>query len=108
MCYPRLVELRDRYEEIKAAGAEVVVVSTTEVETSKFIVEDLNLPYVFLSDPNWTIFKGYGTGAAMGVPLPAQFLLDGTGRVLERYVCDFLPNHPPLDETIAKIASHAG
>jgi peroxiredoxin len=103
LCYPRLVELRDRYAEIVANGAQVVVVATTPVETSKFIADDLGLPYPLLSDPAWTIFKGYGTGAAMGVPLPAQFLLDGGGRVLERYVCDFLPAHPPLDETLEKI-----
>lgn len=81
----------------------MVVVSTTDVATSKLIAEDLALPYPFLSDPDWTVFKRYGTGAALGVPLPAQFLIDGGGCVVERYLCDFVPNHPPLDATLARI-----
>lgn len=82
-----------------------MVVSTTGVEASKYIAEELKLPFPFLSDPDWTVFKGYGTGAALGVPLPAQFLIDGKGRVVERILSDFLPKHLDLDETLAKIAT---
>lgn len=82
-----------------------MVVSTTGVEASKYIAEELKLAYPFLSDPDWTVFKGYGTGAALGVPLPAQFLIDGTGRVVERILSDFLPKHLDLDETLAKITT---
>ena len=65
--------MRDRYAEFQTKGVEVVVVSTTDVATSKLIAEDLALPYPLLSDPEWVVFRGYGTGAALGVPLPAQF-----------------------------------
>lgn len=95
--------MRERYAEFQSKGAEVVVVTTTDVPTSKLIAEDLALPYPFLSDPDWTVFKAYGTGAALGVPLPAQFLIDGEGRVVERYLCDFVPNHPPLDAALARM-----
>lgn len=81
----------------------MVVVTTTDVATSKLIAEDLALPYPLLSDPEWVVFKGYGTGAALGVPLPAQFLIDGRGQVVERYLCDLMPDHPPLDATLARV-----
>lgn len=97
--------MRERYEDFRAKNCEIVVVSTTPVETSKFIAEDLKLPFPFLSDSGWTVFKGYGTGAALGVPLPAQFLIDGTGKVVERILSDFMPEHLSLDETLAKISS---
>jgi peroxiredoxin len=97
--------LRDRYEDFKKKNCEIVVVSTTGVDASKYIAEELKLAYPFLSDPDWTVFKGYGTGAALGVPLPAQFLIDGTGRVVERILSDFLPKHLDLDETLAKITT---
>jgi peroxiredoxin len=95
--------LREQYPAFQERGAEVVVVTTTDVPTSKLIAEDLALPYPLLSDPEWVVFKGYGTGAALGVPLPAQFLIDSTGRVVERYLCDLVPDHPPLDVTLGKI-----
>ncbi len=79
------------------------MVTSTDVATSRLIAEDLALPYPLLSDPGWAVFKGYGAGAALGVPLPAQFLIDGGGRVVERYLCDLVPNHPPLDATLGRI-----
>ncbi len=77
--------------------------TTTDVPVSRLIAEDLALPYPFLSDPAWTVFKAYGTGAALGVPLPAEFLIDDGGRVVTRYLCDLVPNHPPLDDVLAQI-----
>lgn len=57
------------------------MVASTDLEMTSFVAEVLRAPYPVLSDPEWSVFQRYGTGSAMGVPLPASFVLDAAGVV---------------------------
>ena len=60
-------------------GVELLVVSSTDLEMTSFVAEVLRAPYPLLSDPEWTQFRRYGLGSAMGVPLPGSFVIDAQG-----------------------------
>jgi peroxiredoxin len=62
-------------------GAELLVVSSTELEMTSFVAEVLRAPYPILSDGQWEVFRRYGVGSAMGVPLPAALVIDAAGLV---------------------------
>lgn len=73
----------------------VIVVSTTELEMTSYVAEVLRAPYPILSDPSWSVFKGYGMGSAFGVPLPGTFVLDSAGLLRWRWSAPFSPIFTP-------------
>jgi peroxiredoxin len=100
-CYPHIQELKDRYQEIQEAGAELLMISSTDPVQSAQVVEDLALPYPFLYDPACTTFRMYGAGQALGAPLPAQYVLDKTGRIVERHLFSFVDHNVDTSEVLA-------
>jgi len=93
LCYPHLIELNRHYPQLQAAGAELLLVASTNAEQSRQVVRDLGLAMPLLSDPRCTSFRAYGVGQALGAPLPAQFVLDARGRLRYRHLFSFLsPN----------------
>ncbi|MCS6989508.1 MAG: redoxin domain-containing protein [Chloroherpetonaceae bacterium] len=106
LCYPHLNNLKNDYAKFLEKGGDVVVVSTTNVEMTRQIVEEQRFPFTMLSDSEWRVFKRYGLGAALGAPLPAQFLLDKNGAIRFKYVSglslsDQLPTHPDNAQMLA-------
>lgn len=81
LCFPHLITLRDAYPLFVQAGAELLLVVSTDLSQSQRVVQDLDLPMPMLSDSQGQVFQQYGTGQALGAPLPAQFVLDRYGRV---------------------------
>ncbi len=53
-------QLRHRYEEFRAAGAEVAAVSFAQSKALLPYVRDLRLPFPLLSDPERGAYKAYG------------------------------------------------
>ncbi len=100
-CYPHIQDLKDRYQEIQEAGAELLMISSTDPVQSAQVVQDLALPYPFLYDPACTTFRMYGAGQALGAPLPAQYLLDKSGRIVERHLFSFVDHNVDTDEILA-------
>jgi len=88
-CYPHIQELKDTYQIIQAQGAELLMISSLPLALATQVVNNLQLPYPFLSDPDCKIFRAYGLGQALGAPLPGQFLLDKMGDL--RYVHHYSP-----------------
>ncbi|MGD1909194.1 MAG: peroxiredoxin family protein [Leptolyngbyaceae cyanobacterium] len=81
LCFPHLVALQEAYPLIQAAGAELLLVTSTDLDQSRVVREDLGLTMPFLCDPYCQVFQQYRTGQALGAPLPAQFVLDRYGRI---------------------------
>jgi peroxiredoxin len=81
LCFPHLVALREAFPLFEQAGAQLLLVTSTDLGQSQQVVEDLGLTMPVLSDPHCQVFQQYGTGQALGAPLPAQFVLDRYGRV---------------------------
>ncbi len=107
LCFPHLNNLKKDYEAFKSKDVEVIVINTTPVEMTLQITEEQNYPFVFLSDEHWEIFSLFGLGAAIGAPLPGQFLIDRDGKVLFVYTANSLPNHPDNKEMFSLLSKVA-
>jgi len=99
-CYPHLLELSDRYEEFRAIGFEVLLVTSTDRAASQQVARDLNLKMPLLSDPSCKVFRTYEVGQALGAPLPAQFVLDRDGKLRYRHLFSFLEPNAPFDRLL--------
>ena len=97
LCFPHLVAMNDATEKFSAAGAQLVLLTSTDIPQSQVVRTDLNLQAPLLSDPFCQVFRQYGTGQALGAPLSAQFVLDKYGRIRYWHRFSFLDyNAEPL------------
>lgn len=109
LCFPHLNNLKKDYEKFLEKGGNIVVVSSTNIEMTKQIMTEQAYPFLMLSDSTWQVFKRYGLGAALGAPLPAQFLLDKNGVIQFKYISGLslgnqLPAHPENAQMLALLA----
>lgn len=96
ICFPHLVALNDAAEKFQAAGAELILITSTNLSQSQAVQADLGLQVPLLCDPGCQVFGAYGTGQALGAPLSAQFVLDRYGRIRFWHRFSFLvPNAQP-------------
>ena len=107
-CYPHIQDLRERYPEIRDRGAELLMISSTDPVQSQQVVEDLNLPYPFLYDPDCQTFRRYGAGQALGAPLPAQFIIDREGKITFRHLFSFTDSNAETDTILAELDKLGG
>jgi peroxiredoxin len=89
-CFPHIVALNEVYAQFRNAGAEVLMITSTNKRQSQGVVEDLQLQLPLLCDTDGKTFRAYHTGQALGAPLPAQFVLDAQGRVRYCHLFSFL------------------
>lgn len=94
LCYPHLNDLKRDAEAFLALDTVIVLINSTSVETTTKIVEEQGYSFTVLSDQNWDVFDLFGLGAAIGAPLPGQFIIDREGVIRFVYMCDALPGHP--------------
>lgn len=99
-CFPHIVELGDRYEEFRALGFEVLLITSTDRVQSQQVIQDLGLKMPVLSDPSCHVFRTYGVGQALGAPLPAQFVLDREGKLRYRHLFSFIEPNTPIDRLL--------
>jgi peroxiredoxin len=102
-CYPHIQDLKQRYQEIRDRGAELLMVASTDPVQSQQIVCDLSLPYPFLYDPDCTTFRRYGAGQALGAPLPAQYIVNRDGRISYRHLFSFIDSNAEPDLILTKL-----
>jgi peroxiredoxin len=55
-------QLRHRYEEFRAEGAELAAVSFAEGRILEHYANDLHMPFPLLSDPERGVYRSYGLG----------------------------------------------
>lgn len=91
--------MREHYEEFVARGAQVLVVSSTDLEMTSYVAEVLRAPYPILSDPDWSVFGQYGMGSGLGIPLPGTFIIDGSGIIRWSWAAPFSPFFTPPSAT---------
>ncbi len=102
-CYPHIQDLKERYQEFKDKGAELLMISSTDPVQSQQIVDQLSLPYSFLYDPDCSIFRSYGVGQALGAPLPAQFIVNREGRITFRHLFSFTDGNAEPDTILREL-----
>ncbi|WP_019505420.1 peroxiredoxin family protein [Pleurocapsa sp. PCC 7319] len=102
-CYPHIQDLKERYQELKDKGAELLMITSTDPVQSQQIVDQLSLPYPFLYDPDCKIFRLYGVGQALGAPLPAQFVINREGCITFRHLFSFIDGNAESDTILTEL-----
>ncbi|MEO1429495.1 MAG: redoxin domain-containing protein [Cyanobacteria bacterium J06632_19] len=105
-CFPHIKALNENYEKFKNRGVEVLLITSTDERQSQIVVKDLGLKMPLLSDPSCRVFRSYGTGQALGAPLPAQFILDKQGKLIYKHLFSFLDHNASIETLLSCIDSN--
>jgi len=103
LCYPHIVELNRQYQQFTERGAEVLMVVSLDAAQAQTVATDLGLQIPLLCDPTGRLFRLYRTGQALGAPLPAQFLIDPSGRVRFRHLFSFLEPNASVERLLVAL-----
>src|SRR5438309_7570678 len=74
---------RDQARKFAGANAQVLGVSTDDLETQKKFAESLKLPFPLLADPDKTAARAYGVLALPGYANRVTFVIDKEGNVVK-------------------------
>lgn len=88
-CYPHILALNEAYDQFVGLGATVLMITSTDPDQSRVVQQNLSLAMPLLVDPACQTFRQYGTGQALGAPLPAQFVIDAEGRLRFQHLFSF-------------------
>ncbi|HEY9736569.1 MAG TPA: redoxin domain-containing protein [Trichocoleus sp.] len=102
-CFPHILAMNEAYDQFRAQGAEVLMVTSTNLRQSQIVVRDLSLDLPLLSDESCRSFRQYYTGQALGAPLSAQFILDAQGRLRYSHLFSFLEHNASPDVLMAQL-----
>jgi len=107
-CTAEACSFRDQYEVLKAAGAEVVGVSSDDVHAHEAFVAKYNLPFVLLSDPNGHVRGSYGVKRSLGlIDGRVTFVIDRKGIVRHAFSSQLRPKKH-VDEALRILQSLSG
>lgn len=106
-CYPHIISLNQYYEKFLARGTEILMITSTDQRQSEIVVKDLGLKMPLLSNPDCRVFRMYHTGQALGAPLPAQFVIDKTGKIRYKHLFSFIDTNAHPDKLLTEIAKLA-
>ena len=87
-CKMQLVKLQQEYSTVNSLNAEVLAISTDDLEGAGWAVNQQCLEFPVLYDPEATVVKQYGVfnAADEGKALPATFVIDKDGYVRWQYL----------------------
>ena len=88
-CYPHILALTEAHSQFVGIGASLLMIAPIDKTQAQIVQQDLSLPMPLLMDPSCQIFRQYGTGQALGAPLPAQFVLDSDGKLRFQHLFSF-------------------
>lgn len=74
---------RDQHPAFADADAQVLGVSTDDLDTQKKFAASLNLPFPLLADPDKKAAKAYGVLALLGYANRVSFVIDKEGKVIK-------------------------
>lgn len=104
VCTRQMCSVRDRWEDYRETGAEVVGISSDSVESHKKFSEHHDLPLRLLSDPDRSVAKLYGAISLLpGRVARSVFVIDANGILRYSDVRPIGLFKPKDDTTIAAI-----
>ncbi|MGB3241035.1 MAG: redoxin domain-containing protein [Geitlerinemataceae cyanobacterium] len=103
LCFPHIKALNENYDRFLAAGAEVLMITSTDPRQSQLVVRDLGLKLPLLVDPSCQVFQTYQVGQALGAPLPAQFVLDRSGKLRYKHLFSFLEPNASVETLLEQL-----
>ena len=81
VCTRESCSFRDRYQDFKEAGAEVIGVSGDSVESHKGFAAHHKLPFILLSDSQGKLRKLWQVPNTLGFPGRVTYVVDKQGKV---------------------------
>ena len=85
-CTAEACSFRDSYEDFKAAGAEVIGVSTDDATSHEAFKKHHRLPFTLLTDPGGAAAKTLGVKKTFGlIPGRVTFVIDRAGVIRHRF-----------------------
>ena len=91
-CTKEACTFRDNYEVFKNLGAEVIGVSSQDVESHQSFASHHNLPFILLSDKENTVRELYSVPSTLGVlPGRVTYIIDKEGTVRHIFSSQFQP-----------------
>lgn len=103
LCFPHIQAMNEAYPQFSDRGAEVLMITSTDLHQSEVVQRDLGLKMPLLCDPECQVFRRYQVGQALGAPLPAQFVLDRRGRIQFRHLFSFLSPNAAVETLLGAI-----
>jgi len=104
ICTRQMCSVRDRWEDYRATGAEVVGISTNSVESHKNFAEHHSLPLRLLADVDRKVADLYGASSMIpGKVARSVFVINPDGVITYRDVRPLGLFKPKDDDTIAAI-----
>ena len=104
VCTRQMCSLRDRWQDYKATGAEVVGVSANTIESHKKFAEHYNLPLRLLADAGGKVSKLYDAMSIFpGRTARSVFVIDANGIIRYRDVRRVGLFRPKDEDIIAAI-----
>ena len=104
ICTRQLCSVRDRWEDYKATGAEVVGISTDSVDSHEKFASRHELPLRLLSDSEQRVANLYGARSLIpGKVARSVFVIDAQGIIHHRKVQPLGLFRPKDDEVLAAI-----
>lgn len=103
LCFPHIKALNEQYQQFVDRTVELIMITSTDEQQSKKVVEDLHLNFPLLSDSSCKIFRDYQVGQALGAPLPAQFVLDRQGILRYKHLFSFLDHNASVETLLSAI-----
>jgi len=92
VCSREAEAFRDRYESFKELEAEVIGISSQDVDSHKSFAKRHRLPFILLSDPDNKVRKLFGIASTLGVvPGRATFVIDKAGIVKYVFTSQWQP-----------------
>jgi len=81
-CTREACSFRDRYDDFKDAGAEVIGISSDDEESHNSFAAHHKLPFILLSDEDGKVAESYGVGRSFGILRGrVTFVIDKNGIV---------------------------
>ena len=97
--------MRDRYSEFEERGAQVLAIAPDTLENARRYVQDNNIPFPCLPDPDRKVFRRYDVKSSMMSlgQRPGLFIVDKDGTVRFAHLGWQQWEIPSVDETLEQI-----
>jgi peroxiredoxin Q/BCP len=83
-CTKQACNLRDNYDDLKAAGVTVVGVSSDPVDKQKAFIDEYELPFILIADVEKALGEGFKVDGYLGMAYRRQTFLVVDGKVAWR------------------------
>ena len=91
-CTRQACEFRDKYAVFKDLGAEVIGISSDDVESHVSFADEFRLPFILLSDKKSKVRKLYNVKNTFGlIPGRVTYIIDKKGTVRHIFSSQFSP-----------------